>query len=296
MHGRKRTPQFSVCIYTSVLGTLFSVPGWKSKFLAERQITIYTPDGYDESQARYPVLYLHDGQNLFEEHRAFVPGEIWHVKSTADALIRAGEIEPLIIVGIDHAGAQRIDEYTPTMDLRHKHGGLAKAYGRLIIEELKPWIDREFRTQPDACHTAMGGSSLGGLVSLYLGFRAPHVFGRLAILSPSIWWDRKMMLQRLRANIHRRRTRLWLDIGTREGRAYVQTVNQTRQLRDELVARGWRQGDDLFYFEDAGATHSERAWAHRLPMALKFLFPPPAVLDVCREALRPPAIPVDPIW
>lgn len=278
------------------MGTLRTIPGWKSRFLAPRQITIYTPPGYEQSDGRYPVLYLHDGQNLFEAHRAFVPGEIWHVKSTADTMIRAGEIEPLIIVGIDHAGAQRIDEYTPTTDLRSKRGGLAKAYGRLLVEELKPWIDAEYRTRPDACHTAMGGSSLGGLVSLYLGFRAPHVFGRLAIMSPSLWWDRKIMLQRLRANIHRRRARLWLDIGTREGRAYVQTVRQTRQLRDELVERGWRQGHDLYYFEDSGAMHTERAWAQRLPMALKFLFPPPAELDVCQDELPLTPMAEDAIW
>ena len=142
----------------------------------------------------------------------------------------------------------------------------------------------------------MGGSSLGGLVSLYLGFRAPHVFGRLAIMSPSLWWDRKIMLQRLRANIHRRRTRLWLDIGTRGGRAYVQTVTQTRQLRDELLARGWRQGEDLFYLEDSGAMHTERAWAHRLPLALKFLFPPPQILDVCRPSSPAKPLPEELIW
>ena len=272
------------------------MPGWKPKALAERQITIYTPPGYEHSDGSYPVLYLQDGQNLFEEARAFVPGEIWHVKSTADFLIRAGEIEPLIIVGIDHAGPQRIDEYTPTLDLRSKRGGLAKAYGKLIVEELKPWIDQQYRTQPDACHTALGGSSLGGLVSLYLGFRSPHVFGRLAVMSPSLWWDQQIMVQRLRANIHRRRTRIWLDIGTREGRAYVQTVKQTRLLRDELLRRGWREGADLFYFEDPGAAHTERAWAHRLPMALKFLFPPPALLNVCGEQPPRPASPEEFIW
>lgn len=264
--------------------------------MAERQITIYTPPGYESSTERYPVLYLQDGQNLFEAQRAYVPGEIWHVKSTADTLIRAGEIEPLIIVGIDHAGPQRIDEYTPTQDLRSKRGGLAKAYGRLLVEELKPWIDHEYRTKTDACHTALGGSSLGGLVSLYLGFRAPHVFGRLAVMSPSLWWDRQIMVQRLRANIHRRRTRIWLDIGTREGRAYVQTVKQTRQLRDELVARGWREGYDLLYYEDTGAMHTERAWAHRLPMVLKYLFPPPSVLDVCGAEESAQALPEEAIW
>lgn len=278
------------------MGTLLRLPGWQPKALAARQITIYTPPGYEDSEARYPVLYLHDGQNLFEGERAYVPGQIWHVHTTAEMMIRAGEIEPLIIVGIDHAGPQRIDEYTPTRDLRSQRGGMAKAYGKFLVEELKPWIDRELRTQPDACHTAMGGSSLGGLVSLYLGFRAPHIFGRLAILSPSLWWDRQIMLQRLRANIHRRRARIWLDIGTREGRAYVQTVKQTRLLRDELVTRGWRQGDDLYYHEDTGATHSETAWAHRLPMALKFLFPPPSVLDVCREKSPAQVLPEDYIW
>ena len=155
------------------MGKLICLPGWKPKSLAARQITIYTPPGYERGDARYPVLYLHDGQNLFDDQRSFIPGEIWHVKSTADTLVRGGEIEPLIIVGIDHAGPQRIDEYTPTVDLRSQRGGLAKAYGKMIVDELKPAIDPEFRTLPDACHTGMGGSSLGGLVSLYLGFRAP---------------------------------------------------------------------------------------------------------------------------
>ena len=270
--------------------------GWKSRFLAERQITIYTPPGYAEAAGRYPVLYLQDGQNLFFAERSFA-GDTWGVADTADALIAAGEIEPLIIVGVDHAGAARIDEYTPTVDMRVRRGGLAKLYGRLLIEELKPLIDASFRTQPDACHTALGGSSLGGLVSLYLGFRAPQVFGRLAILSPSLWWDRKMMLQRLRTNLHRRRTRVWLDMGTREGRAYVQNLAQARALRDALVARGWRLGEDLGYYEDVLATHSERAWAGRLPMALRFLFPPPEVRDVCAESGAAPPRPVeDGIW
>ncbi|MBY0507917.1 MAG: hypothetical protein K2X03_28655 [Bryobacteraceae bacterium] len=278
------------------MGTLRRVTHWKPKVLAERQITIYTPPHYGQHDARYPVLYLHDGQNLFDAQRAFVHGDIWHVKSTADTMIRKGEIEPLIIVGVDHAGAQRIDEYTPTADLRSKRGGQAKAYGKFLIEELKPWIDAEYRTQAGPCHTAMGGSSLGGLVSLYLGFRAPHVFGRLAIMSPSLWWDRAIMLQRLRANIHARRTRIWLDMGTREGRAYVQNIKHTRKLRDELVARGWREGEDLAYYEDQGAHHTESAWAHRLPMALRFLFPPPALLDVCGERVRGKAAPEERIW
>lgn len=258
------------------MGRFHWIENFRSQHLpSERLVTIYLPPGYDaEPERRYPVLYLHDGQNLFDPQRAYVPGEIWHVHATTRHLIQRGEVSPLIVVGIDHAGPNRIDEYTPTQDMRSRRGGKAKAYGRMLVEELKPLIDSRFRTLPDACHTGLGGSSLGGLVTLYLGFRLPHVFGRLAILSPSLWWDRKIMLQRLRANIHRRRSWIWLDIGTREGRFFQQTVSNTRALRDELVKRGWKEGQNLRYFEDRDATHSESAWAHRFPEVLKFLYPP----------------------
>lgn len=267
------------------MGSFHWIENFRSAHLpGERMITVYLPPGYEsDTERRYPVLYLQDGQNLFEAQRAFVHGEIWHAHSTVRHLVEAREISPLILVGIDHAGEARIDEYTPTQDLRSRRGGKAKAYGRMLTEELKPLIDRRFRTLPDACHTGLGGSSLGGLLTLYLGFRLPHVFGRLAILSPSLWWDRKIMLQRLRANIHRRRPWIWLDIGTREGRLFNQTLKNTRMLRDELLERGWREGHNLRYFEDAGATHSERAWAHRLPEVLKFLYPPPGRPGPCDD-------------
>jgi len=277
-------------------GCLVNWPDFASAVLANgRQITIYLPPGYDaDAQRPYPVLYLHDGQNLFEDHRAFVHGQTWRAAHTAERLIHLGEIEPLIIVGIDHAGEGRIDELTPTKDLRLKRGGQAKAYGRMIVEELKPLVDREFRTRPGAADTGLGGSSLGGLVTLYLGLRLPLVFGRLAILSPSLWWDGRNLLGRVRRNRHAARARIWLDMGTREGRAYLQNVKNTRELRDLLVARGWRAGFDLEYAEDAGAGHSEDAWARRFPEVLQFLYPAPG-----REPRLPEAEPgeaPDVIW
>lgn len=257
------------------MGRLVHLPAFRSQFLeTERQITIYLPPGYDQTSHRYPVLYLHDGQNLFDGGRAYVPGQIWHVGSTANHLISNGLIEPLVVVGVDHGGPLRIDELTPTRDLRTRRGGLAKTYGRMLTEELKPWIDGEFRTRPGAADTGLGGSSLGGLATLYLGFRLPKIFGRLAILSPSLWWDNRNLLSRIRMNRHAGRARIWLDMGTREGRAYVQNLKNTQQLRDLLVERGWREGESLQYVEDPGATHSEHAWAHRLPEVLKFLYPP----------------------
>ena len=271
------------------MGDLSTIDHFRSHFLdSERQITVCTPPGYHAGSQRYPVFYLHDGQNLFEPARAYVPGQIWHAASTASRLVENGLIQPLILVGIDHAGPRRIDELTPTRDLKSNRGGQAKAYGSMITEELKPLIDTLFRTRPEAASTGLGGSSLGGLATLYLGFRLPLVFGRLAILSPSLWWDNRLMLQRIRMNRHAQRARIWLDIGTREGRAHVQNVKNTRQLRDTLIARGWQEGTSLRYFEDPGATHSEHAWAHRFPEVLKFLFPP--------LSPTPPAEGDDGIW
>ena len=133
------------------------------------------PGPAESSNRRYPVLYMHDGQNLFEPETAFQKGEHWRVGETATELIEAGRIEPLIIVGIYNTGEARLDEYTPTDDVK-LGGGHADDYGRMIIEELKPLIDRDYRTQPDAANTGVAGSSLGGLVSLHLGFTHPAVF------------------------------------------------------------------------------------------------------------------------
>jgi len=152
-----------------------------------RNVLVYVPPGYgDDPDQRYPVLYMHDGQNLYNPEDAF-GGVVWGVDETAQRLILAGEISPLIIVGIYNAGGARVDEYTPVKAERGRmrgHGGKADHYGRMIIEELKPFIDREYLTRPEREFTGLGGSSLGGLVSLYLGVKRPDVFSRLAVISP----------------------------------------------------------------------------------------------------------------
>src|SRR5438477_979043 len=124
-----------------------------------RDLVVYLPPDYEESGRRYPVLYLHDGQNLFDPETAYVRGMDWKVDETADALIRAGKIEPLIIVGVFNTGEHRIEEYTPTRD-RKLGGGHAELYGRMLVEELKPFIEARYRTLRDAHHTGLGGSSL----------------------------------------------------------------------------------------------------------------------------------------
>jgi len=243
-----------------------------SEFLpADRDVLVYLPPRYAAEPARrYPVLYLHDGQNLFDGATSFIRGQDWRVGQTADALIGAGAVEPLIIVGVYNTGHARVEEYTPAVDARYKVGGKADLYGRLLVEELKPFIDARYRTLDGAAHTGLGGSSLGGLVSLYLGLRYPEVFGKLAVVSPSVWWGGRVILTHVSALGARPPTRIWLDMGTAEG---ARAAPDARDLRDALVAKGWSLDADLRYTEVAGGRHDEAAWAERVGPFLRFLFP-----------------------
>ncbi len=238
---------------------------------------VYLPPGYDaQPDARFSVLYLHDGQNVFDGETAYVRGQEWFVDETAENLISHGAIQPLIIVGVYNTGSHRLDEYTPTPDSRLGHGGKASLYGRMLIEELKPFIDITYRTQKDAAHTALGGSSLGGLVTLFIGLRFPKVFGKLAIMSPSVWWDKRTILYDVRHLTVKPPLKIWLDIGTAEGQKPQRIVGDVRKLRDALIRKGWKEGHDLCYVEAEGAGHNEGAWASRVGSMLAFLFPPAA--------------------
>ena len=244
--------------------------GFRSRYLAvPHDVLVYLPPGYErEPQRRYPVLYLQDGQNLFDEATAF--SHEWQVDETAERLIARGEIAPVIVVGIANAGERRMDEYTPTRDRRHHAGGGATRYGRMLVEELKPFVDATYRTLPDPAYTGLGGSSLGGLLSLFLGLQYPGLFRRLAVLSPSVWWDDRFIVRRVRLLSHRPPLRIWLSVGTEEGAGVVEAGEA---LRDALVERGWREGEDLEFRVLAGARHEETAWAALMEPVLKYLFP-----------------------
>lgn len=244
--------------------------GFHSRFLEhDRSIVVYLPPGYDADSAdRYPVFYLHDGQNIFDRATSF--GEEWHADESAQSLIAAGEIAPVIIVGIYNTGEYRVDEYTPTCGDKGR-GGHADDYGRMLIEELKPFIDQTYNTLPSAASTALGGSSLGGLLTMYLGLRYPTAFSRLAVLSPAVWWDNRVLLREMESFEHKLPQRIWLDAGTGEG---ATTLDNARALRDALVAKGWVLGEDLAYLEAQGGEHNESSWGARFGDVLKFLFPP----------------------
>jgi predicted alpha/beta superfamily hydrolase len=248
-----------------------------SKILGNRRdVLVYLPKGYRRSQSRrYPVLYLHDGQNVFDAATSFA-GVEWGADETAQRLTAAKLIEPIIIVAVANTGEDRIHEYAPTpanLDpvKRVQSKGSLRVYGRFLIEELKPFIDRKYRTKREAEYTGLGGSSLGGLATLVLGLWFPNYFTRLAVLSPSVWWDDCAVYKIVDAidETAKPPLKIWLDTGTRE-----EGWERARELRDRLVQKGWRLDDDLLYLEADGSDHSEGAWAARIDPVLRFLFPP----------------------
>ena len=210
---------------------------------------------------------MHDGQNLMDPGTSAF-GVAWEVDDTATRLIHDARIEPVIIVGIYSTG-DRIAEYTPVRDDEYG-GGNADAYGRFLIEELKPDIDATYRTRPEATVTGLAGSSLGGLVSLYLGLEHSDVFGRLGVVSPSVWWANEDIIDRVNALTSKLPLTIWLDIGTAEGGGSAD--DDARALRDALVAEGWVLGQDLTYAEYPGAAHNESAWAARCDDILEGLY------------------------
>lgn len=245
---------------------------FRSRFLpSDHTILVYRPPGYkDDRTRRYPVLYMHDGQNVFDKVTS-ATGQEWCMDETAQRLIEAGAIEPLLIVGVYNAGEKRIDEYTPSPDARKNMGGKADGYARMLVQEIKPFIDRRYRTLRSAPNTGLGGSSLGGLLTMHLGLRFPTVFNRLAVLSPSIWWNERAIISEVDALQAKLPLRIWLDAGTNEGKDVLSDV---RLLKDALLKKGWAEGQDLAYMEAEGGGHNEQSWAARVESVLRFLFPP----------------------
>ena len=245
-------------------------------FHNNRLLRIWLPPGYglpENSGQHYPVFYLNDGQNLFERAASFA-GIEWQVDETADRLIREGVIPPTIFVGIDHAGPERLKEYLPYRSmnpvvLRPK----GRKYPKFLVEEVLPFVSQNYRVAKGPENTALGGSSLGGLISLYVVMGAPGVFGRVLLESPSLWVSNCRILRDAR-RFRQWPEKIFVAVGTREvGREDKdrQTVENVREL--EHIFRRAGLDDRRLRVEVAeGGTHSEAAWAARFPDALRFLF------------------------
>lgn len=252
---------------------------WISRHLVQaRNVTVYLPEIYDKEPERsFPVLYMHDGQNLFDGRLSYVPGSTWSAGATLDASIAQDLVEPLILVGIANAGSARMSEYTPVPDPRLGGGG-GLLYAKAIVEDLIPWMAGKYRMTNSREGTGIAGSSLGGLISLWMGFEYPEVFGKVAALSPSLWWNNRSLLAEAGKLNLKSRPKIWMDMGLEEGALHLRN---TDLMARTLKQKGWVPGIDLRYERVWQGTHSEAAWASRFGDVLRFLYPstkPPAKL------------------
>jgi len=241
-----------------------------------RFLRVWLPPGYDDPEnvgRRYPILYLNDGQNLFESATSFT-GIEWQVDETADRMIREGTVPPMIMVGIDNASKDRIREYMPHRSL---HPVIVRTQGNrypdFLIKEAMPFVARNYRVATGPENTGLGGSSLGALISLYTAAMRPNVFGRLLLESPSLWASNRQMIRQSR-EIKRWPERIFLATGTAEAGRPDRDQSMVDDVR-ELASIFRRAGVDdrhLKLFIDEGASHHESAWARRFPKALAFLF------------------------
>jgi len=245
-------------------------------FRNTRYVRVWLPPGYDDpanAEHRYPVLYLNDGQNLFEASTSFT-GVEWQVDETADRLIREGVIPPMMIVGLDNAGKDRMREYMPHRSFNpvilRVHGS---RYPSFLIKEIMPFVARNYRVAAGPENTGLGGSSLGALISLYTAAVWPGLVGRLLLESPALWASNRQIIRQSR-EVKRWPDRVFLGIGTNElGRKdrNQSVVDDVRELAGVLRRAGLEENRLRMVIEDGG-THHESAWARRFPEALAFLF------------------------
>ncbi|HMA19678.1 MAG TPA: alpha/beta hydrolase-fold protein [Gemmatimonadaceae bacterium] len=260
---RKSTARPSV----SVINSSFAIP----QLGRTRRVWIYLPPDYTTSTKRYPVLYMHDGQNVFDAATSFA-GE-WGVDETLDSLIALGA-PPAIVVAIDNGTDKRLDEYSPWPNAKYG-GGEGDRYVEFMVQTLKPYIDAHYRTLPDKSNTAIAGSSMGGLISLYAALKHPDVFSRAGVFSPSLWFNPEIYSFAREAVARASSARLYIVSGALEAateeEADVYLKDQLRMV-DSLEAGGLKQGTNVLSLIRPDGKHAEWFWRREFPAAYLWLF------------------------
>jgi enterochelin esterase-like enzyme len=270
-----KAPDFWRDPHTSAVGDL-RFHDFKSRvFRNTRLLRVWVPPGYAEpgNTHRYPVFYLNDAQNLFDPATAFA-GVDWQVDETVDRLVREQKVPPMLVVGIDNTGVQRIKEFIPYITLHPRVlRPRGKKYPQFLVREVMPFIAKNYRVASGPENTGLGGSSLGGLISLYTAMAAPGVFGKLLVESPSLFIAGHQVVQESRRHFDWPR-KIFLGIGNRETGRDERNQRLVEDVRDlERVLRHAGLGEDRLRVRiGEGATHSEGAWADRFPEAVEFLF------------------------
>lgn len=225
-----------------------------------RDVMVWLPPSYESnSSRRYPVLYMHDGQNIVDPSTAFT-GYDWRVDEVADSLISLKVIEEFIVVGLYNT-PDRLAEYSDSP--------LGAAYLHFVVNIVKPMIDSAYRTKPDRKHTAVMGSSMGALSSLLFVWKRPDIFGAAACLSTSFWYDDEKTLKEIRGSTGQKKDiRIYLDCGGRE----KDLLGGYRRMVDILKKQGYKKEKDLDYYLESSGVHSEHSWAKRVWRPLVFLY------------------------
>jgi predicted alpha/beta superfamily hydrolase len=241
-----------------------------------RRITVLRPRfrNHEDDRGPVPVLYLNDGQNLFDPARAFA-GQTWRVGETANWLLRERMIAPMMIVGIDHGGIRRAREYLPVEDERNPFARrpMGRQYVEFVTREVIPFIERTYPVARRASARAIGGSSYGAIAALLAVLERPGIFGRLLLESPSLYVGQRLLLRKAR-RAPRWPARVYLGVGTAETSkpdTNLETVDNVRALESILRDAGLGPKRLKVVVQD-GADHSEHAWAARFPEALTYLF------------------------
>ncbi len=238
----------------------------------ERTLIVYLPPGYDQSAERYPVLYMQDGQNLFDESTSY-QGIEWKMDETAQELIASRKISPLIIVGIYNT-EQRTAEFTPP-SLAGKGPAHGDQYAKMVVTEVKPFIDSHYRTLTDREHTGIGGASQGALIAMYTAKENPTIFGKMLLMSPWLHLNGKPVLADwLGDGTWLRDERIYIEMGTEPGDNYPTTnpIADSQPLAAALQKSGLTSGRDFKYREILGGRHNEAAWASTISQPLQFLY------------------------
>jgi len=257
-HGGWYDPKFYPDI--QIVSKRFNAPQLRRR----RRISVLLPWDYATSNRLYPVLYLQDGQNLFEDDAPF---GTWGVDKQLAALAQR-ERGDFIVVAIDHGGRERIQEFSP-YDSQKWGEGLGQDYARFLADTLKPYIDKQFRTLSDRAHTAIGGSSMGGLISIYAGLMFPDVYSKFMIFSPSLWVSPKLYFEPINFS-KLDTTKIYLYAGGKEGAAMIANANRFKQ---EVEQRGYPPTSLQFRLEvDPEGRHNEGRWGEEFPKAATWLF------------------------
>lgn len=258
-YGLTFNPTFLPRIH--IVNEAFEIPQLQKK----RKVSILLPAGYEKNlEKRYAVLYLHDAQNLFNPNS---PYGNWAIDHKLAVLSEKG-LGDIIIVAVDHAGAERVNEFLP---IKHKELGMSegKKYIRFISETLKPYIDQNFRTLPGRLHTGVGGSSMGGLITGYAGLMYPETFGKLMIFSPSLWVTRHIPFDSI-PFIQPFATKIYVYAGGKEGGSMLPNV---KKLKESIEDQGFKS--DKIHFKlaiDPNGQHTETRWGEEFPKAVEWLF------------------------